>query len=246
MKNFIFLTTTIVISISIAVKCSAASCWTERLGYSCCSPDNTDVFYVEGDGDWGIENGNWCGIQDNLILEEPSKLYRDLAISDTYTLSGNPFENHQFFINPFYTSKIDEAITSMTDSLLITKAEKMKEYSNAVWLDSMESSKNYLERILDYEIYNQIDYNIKILTVFVIYDLPGRDCHALASNGEFKANDHDYEIYKTEYIDYIADKLSTYKSQPVVLIIEPNSIASLVTNLESTPACVKSEKYYLD
>ncbi|KAL6601010.1 glycoside hydrolase family 6 protein, partial [Neocallimastix sp. 'constans'] len=85
-----------------------------------------------------------------------------------------------------------------------------------------------------------------VLTVFVVYDLPGRDCHALASNGELLANDGDLARYKSEYIDVIEGHLKTYKSQPVVLIVEPDSLANLVTNLESTPACADSEKYYLD
>lgn len=33
----------------------------------------------------------------------------------------------------------------------------------------------------------------------VVYDLPGRDCAAKASNGELKVGELD--IYKTEYID---------------------------------------------
>ena len=37
---------------------------------------------------------------------------------------------------------------------------------------------------------------------FVIYDLPGRDCSALASNGELGPDE--LPRYKTEYIDPIA------------------------------------------
>jgi cellulose 1,4-beta-cellobiosidase len=37
------------------------------------------------------------------------------------------------------------------------------------------------------------------LAAFVIYDLPGRDCAAKASNGELAAGD--ITTYKTEYID---------------------------------------------
>jgi cellulase/cellobiase CelA1 len=37
------------------------------------------------------------------------------------------------------------------------------------------------------------------LAAFVIYDLPGRDCAAKASNGELAAGD--ISTYKSEYID---------------------------------------------
>jgi cellulose 1,4-beta-cellobiosidase len=37
------------------------------------------------------------------------------------------------------------------------------------------------------------------LAAFVIYDLPGRDCAAKASNGELAVGE--LNVYKTEYID---------------------------------------------
>ena len=42
----------------------------------------------------------------------------------------------------------------------------------------------------------------------VVYDLPGRDCAAKASNGELKVGEID--IYKTEYID----RKFTHRKQP--------------------------------
>ena len=121
----------------------------------------------------------------------------------------------------------------------------MMEYSNAIWLDSIENMQSWLEPNLK-EALAQQSGSETVLTVFVVYDLPGRDCHALASNGELLANDEDFERYKTEYVDVITKTLTAYNSQPVVLIIEPDSLANLVTNLENTPACADSAKYYED
>jgi len=36
------------------------TCWSEKLGFPCCS--GCKVGYVDKDGQWGYENGNWCGI----------------------------------------------------------------------------------------------------------------------------------------------------------------------------------------
>ncbi|KAG4092850.1 hypothetical protein H8356DRAFT_1701549 [Neocallimastix lanati (nom. inval.)] len=36
------------------------TCWSERLGYSCCQ--GCQVVEVDNDGNWGIENDQWCGI----------------------------------------------------------------------------------------------------------------------------------------------------------------------------------------
>eukprot|EP00833_Pecoramyces_ruminatium_P004329 jgi/Orpsp1_1/1178361/evm.model.c7180000065000.2 len=37
-------------------------CKANLIGYSCCSDSNTTVVYHDDDGDWGIENNEWCGI----------------------------------------------------------------------------------------------------------------------------------------------------------------------------------------
>jgi len=41
------------------------SCWSLRLGYPCCTSDTTEVYYEDGDGPWGVENDQWCGITVN-------------------------------------------------------------------------------------------------------------------------------------------------------------------------------------
>jgi cellulose 1,4-beta-cellobiosidase len=69
----------------------------------------------------------------------------------------------------------------------------------------------------------------------VIYDLPGRDCAALASNGELGPND--LPRYRTEYIDVIASILRrpAYANLRIVLIIEIDSLPNLVTNRTDRP-----------
>ncbi|HZM81621.1 MAG TPA: glycoside hydrolase family 6 protein [Candidatus Limnocylindrales bacterium] len=65
----------------------------------------------------------------------------------------------------------------------------------------------------------------------VIYNLPGRDCSALASNGELGPND--LPRYQAEYIDPIANLMGEeqYRGLRIVTIIEIDSIPNLVTNL---------------
>lgn len=75
----------------------------------------------------------------------------------------------------------------------------------------------------------------------VIYNLPGRDCAALASNGELGPTE--LSRYKDDYIDPIADILGdpAYASLRIVTLIEPDSLPNLVTNAGgtagSTPEC---------
>jgi len=240
-------------------------CWSLSLGYPCCTTTNV-VAYRDGDGDWGVENGDWCGIPKGGFTPSPTPYtppynptpYNpnpnppvnnygdDYTIGSQLTISGNPFKGVEFFLNPYYINEVDEAIKQISNSSLKAKAEKMKTFSNAIWLDTIKNMNEWLERNLKGALAQQNKTGKKVLTVFVVYDLPGRDCHALASNGELLANDSDFARYKSEYIDVIEGHLKKYKSQPVVLIVEPDSLANMVTNLENTAACRDSEKYYLD
>ncbi|MGW2786931.1 glycoside hydrolase family 6 protein [Streptomyces populi] len=72
------------------------------------------------------------------------------------------------------------------------------------------------------------------LVQLVIYDLPGRDCAALASNGELGPDD--LATYQSSYIDPIAAILAdpAYASLRIVNLIEPDSLPNLVTNAGGT------------
>jgi cellulose 1,4-beta-cellobiosidase len=65
---------------------------------------------------------------------------------------------------------------------------------------------------------------------FVIYNLPGRDCSALASNGELGTTE--LPRYKSEYIDAIAAIMGDAKYRPlrIINVIEVDSLPNLVTN----------------
>jgi cellulose 1,4-beta-cellobiosidase len=69
----------------------------------------------------------------------------------------------------------------------------------------------------------------------VVYDLPGRDCAALASNGELGPDD--LPRYKSEFIDPIAAILAdpAYANLRIVTVIEIDSLPNLVTNTAGRP-----------
>ncbi|MGB2572540.1 glycoside hydrolase family 6 protein, partial [Micromonospora citrea] len=87
---------------------------------------------------------------------------------------------------------------------------------------------------------------------FVIYNLPGRDCAALASNGELGPNE--LPRYKAEYIDPIAaiQGDAKYKDLRIINIIEIDSLPNLHTNTGgspgATPMCdtVKANGAYIN
>ncbi|WP_328437605.1 glycoside hydrolase family 6 protein [Streptomyces sp. NBC_00444] len=75
----------------------------------------------------------------------------------------------------------------------------------------------------------------ELVVQLVIYNLPGRDCAALASNGELGPTEIDR--YKTEYIDPIAAILADpkYAALRIVTTVEIDSLPNLVTNTGSRP-----------
>jgi hypothetical protein len=50
--------------ISVALAQSQIKCMSEFTGYPCCAQGNTQVYYKDESGDWGIDpvTNNWCGI----------------------------------------------------------------------------------------------------------------------------------------------------------------------------------------
>jgi cellulose 1,4-beta-cellobiosidase len=70
----------------------------------------------------------------------------------------------------------------------------------------------------DIQTLNQAGANPPNLGLFVVYDLPDRDCAAAASNGEYTIADNGVANYKA-YINSIAAQLTTYSDVHVILII---------------------------
>lgn len=54
--------------------------------------------------------------------------------------------------------------------------------------------------------------------IFVVYNLPDRDCAALASNGELSIDDGGVEKYKA-YIDSIREHVVEYSDTNILLVI---------------------------
>ncbi|MFF7990543.1 glycoside hydrolase family 6 protein [Kitasatospora xanthocidica] len=81
----------------------------------------------------------------------------------------------------------------------------------------------------------------ELVVQLVVYDLPGRDCAALSSNGELGPTEIDR--YKTEFIDPIAAILADpkYAGLRIVTTVELDSLPNLVTNTTpratATPTC---------
>jgi cellulose 1,4-beta-cellobiosidase len=156
------------------------------------------------------------------------------------TRAGDPFAGTRFFINPAYAASVESAAAAdPANSALIMKVAA---FPTGIWLDSIAAVGN-LSTVLDQAQEQQARSGQPIVTLFVVYDLPNRDCSAASSNGELTAEGGGEERYKREFIDPIAAQFQAHGSQKIVAIIEPDSLPNLVTNM-NVPKCAASEQVY--
>lgn len=147
----------------------------------------------------------------------------------------NPYANAQGYVNPEWQAK----------AMMEPGGERIANMPTAVWLDriaaiagtanSQSNGPMGVQDHLDAALAQGAQY-----IQFVIYNLPGRDCAALASNGELGPDE--LERYKSEYIDPIVAIMGqpAYAGLRIINIIEVDSLPNLITNLDM-PACAEMQ-----
>jgi len=151
---------------------------------------------------------------------------------------ANPYVGAQGYVNPDWAAEVRAGAASVGGTLG-TQEAKVAQYSTAVWLDSMAAvsgGTGYTRSLvghLDAAETQAASSSQPIVIEVVIYDLPDRDCSALASNGELTVANNGLATYESQYIDPIAAAMSQskYSNLRIVAIIEPDSLPNLVTNL---------------
>ncbi|THV41951.1 glycoside hydrolase family 6 protein, partial [Glycomyces buryatensis] len=136
----------------------------------------------------------------------------------------NPYVGAQVYVNPTWAANAEAS-----------GGEAVADQPTGVWMDRISAIEGNdspttgsmgMRDHLDAALTQGAD-----LIQFVIYNLPGRDCAALASNGELGAGEIDR--YKNEYIDPIVEIQSdpAYADIKIVNVIEIDSLPNLVTNV---------------
>ncbi|BAJ00842.1 glycoside hydrolase family 6 protein [Shewanella violacea] len=154
----------------------------------------------------------------------------DGELSDTTVLSIHVGDEILHVENPF------SGVSHYVDSVWAAKAaaepggEAIANVSTAVWMDRIGAITDGIG--LRGHLDEALAQNAGMF-MFVVYDLPNRDCAALASNGELRISENGMQRYKEEYIGPIVDIISDpkYASLRIVTIIEVDSLPNLVTNL---------------
>ncbi|KAF8863659.1 hypothetical protein BDZ45DRAFT_583501 [Acephala macrosclerotiorum] len=162
--------------------------------------------------------------------------------STIVTASGNPFSGVALYANPYYASEISTSAIPSLSGAMATKAAAAANVPTFVWLDTMSKVPLMGTFLSNIRALNKAGASPPVAGTFVVYDLPDRDCAALASNGEYTIANNGVANYKA-YIDAIEALLVTYSDVKVILVIEPDSLANLVTNL-SVSKCSNAEAAY--
>ncbi|KAI0206717.1 1, 4-beta cellobiohydrolase [Astrocystis sublimbata] len=147
--------------------------------------------------------------------------------------STNVWKNYKLHPNAFFRGEVEKAVESMTDASLKEQAAKVADVGSFLWLDTIANIAKFDDAIADLPCENILG--------LVIYDLPGRDCAAKASNGELAYTE--LSKYKSEYIDPIVEKIKAQPNYAFALIIEPDSLPNLVTNAD-LQTCKDSKSGY--
>lgn len=160
-----------------------------------------------------------------------------IAVTRSGTVTGrvdNPYTSAGVYNNPQWRANAAASGGSAIAHL-----------PTGVWMDRISSiagnsspttgSMGLVDHLNEALVQDQANGSSPFVIQIVIYNLPGRDCAALASNGELGPND--LPRYKAEYIDVIAEILRrpAYANLRIVLIIEIDSLPNLVTNVTSRP-----------
>ena len=160
---------------------------------------------------------------------------------------ADPYTGATRYLNPDYVSEVKAQ--AATDGNNAAEAS-VASYQTAIWLDQIsriagDSTHTGLTQQLNDAVADEQSSSTPEVVELVVYDLPGRDCAALASNGEIPATSAGLTEYESQYIDPIATILNNpaYADLRIVAIIEPDSLPNVVTN-QSLSACSTATPYY--
>lgn len=129
----------------------------------------------------------------------------------------NPFAGYSFYANPYYSSEVHSLAMPSLPASLRPAASAVAAVGSFVWLDTRAKVPTLDTYLADIKQKNAA--GAKLMATFVVYNLPDRDCAALASNGELLIDQDGATKYKVEYIDKIAAIIQKYPGVKVNLAI---------------------------
>jgi len=212
-----------------------------------------DSLGSKGDEPRAPEAGQWFDFEIKQLASN-AKFQRRLGEGvRAFSTASNPFEGKEYYVNPSYAESLGNSIITADGDVKVT-LEAMVNVASAYWLDTKDKIRGSGTKTMEGILADAAAQSPPRLVTFIVYDLPNRDCHAKASNGEIcckyisdtdRRCDYTFsgdctagmDEYKTLYINEIADVLAEWSHLvPIVLVIEPDSLPNLSTN-QADPRC---------
>jgi cellulose 1,4-beta-cellobiosidase len=154
--------------------------------------------------------------------------------------AANPFAGAHLYVNPDYVGDLRKVAGRHPEAAPLLR--KMEAFPTAIWESSIADTAS-VSRHLDAARRQQQEERAPVASVFVVYDLPGRDCNAAASAGELTADAAGEARYQHQFIDPIAAAFRAHADQRIAVVLEPDSLANLVSNLDN-PRCATAAGIY--
>ena len=163
--------------------------------------------------------------------------------------ASNIFADNPPYVNDIYRQRLQTVLSKpFIDNRTKTTLRAMQRIGSAFWVDRIAKIRG--SGVTLQSVVADASKSVPRLVVAVLYNVPNRDCHAEASNGELCCQyAHDgtcayaaadascsegLNRYRKEYVDEFASVLELYPAVPVAIVIEPDSLANLATNMAAT------------
>ncbi|THV07801.1 cellulase CEL6B [Dendrothele bispora CBS 962.96] len=154
--------------------------------------------------------------------------------------ADNPFNGYTLYLSPVYAEEVAAAAAQMSGSSS-SAAASVANIPTFIWFDTIAKVADLETYLADASAKGKADGK-KYLVQIVVYDLPDRDCSAFASNGEFSIANNGEANYHS-YIDALVKAIGNHPDVRVVAVVEPDSLANLVTNL-NVQKCANAQDVY--
>jgi len=157
----------------------------------------------------------------------------------------NPFAGKTQFVNPVWASKLEQtrsAFLAKGDKVNAKNVQRVQKVSTFVWVSKLSELSN-IDAAIAQARKVQKKTGKKQIVGLVLYNLPDRDCSAGESAGEFKSEENGLERYKEEFIKPYVKKVSAAKDLDFAIVLEPDSLGNLVTNM-GVELCAKAAPVY--
>jgi cellulose 1,4-beta-cellobiosidase len=158
---------------------------------------------------------------------------------------ANPWVGKTLLANPAWGEKLESAYETFTaagDAVNAGKVRTIQGLGTFYWVSNIASLPIIDQAIADARAAKEATGEDQIIGL-VLYNLPDRDCSAGESAGELSSADGGMARYKAEFVDPYFEKVSAATDVTFAIVLEPDSLANLVTNM-AIEFCAQAEPVY--